>query len=440
LLWEQASEASELHGEWSNAVEFASRARLLYERHGQTRDAARVRGLGGSAMASNGKLAEARAESWAALEVLREDPDADTVRMIMKVAGHEIFAGNPEGDALSAEAVGLAQALDVDPSLLTYTFIIRGLGHNFVGRFAEATAYYREAGLLAENAGAGGLRGLALLNLASVLLATDPAGAAAAAATAAETCRRVGAHARLKFAVVNEVLARLQTGEWDTARALLDRATNEDGLGEQDDIKLHRAWVLSLEGDAEAAASLLSNLPDRGTSDDPQDQALLATVRSLVAAAQNDMAGCVRNARSSLRHADTLTVRHEAFFWSWPQAARAAHQLRDTAATQELLTLVTERPPGELGPLLLAERDLALARRDAFGDPASLAAMRSAIDSLRSAGSPYHLAQGLLDMAEYLASVGQDPTPPIDEASDIGTRLRAGPVVDRAAAMHAAAP
>jgi class 3 adenylate cyclase/tetratricopeptide (TPR) repeat protein len=440
VLWEQASEASELHGEWLKAVEFAGRARILYERHGQTRDAARVRGIGGSAMASMGRLAEARTEARAALEVLREDPDADTVRMIMKVAGHEIFGGNPEGDALAAEAVGLAQALDVEPTLLTYTFIVRGLGHNFVGRFAEATAYYREASLLAETAGAGGLRGLALVNLSSVLLATDPVGAAAAASSAAESCRRVGAHGRLAFAVINEVVACLQIGEWAKGHDLLDRAANEDGLGDHEDVQLHKAWLLSLQGDTATAAALLGNLPAKSISDDPQDQALVATVHTMLAAAEKDLGGCLRHAKTAMSQVGTLTVRHEGFYWPWAEAAHAAHQLRDDAVIQELVDLVTDRPAGELGPLLSAERDLAVARRSALsGDQTAPAALRAAVESLRAAGSPYHLAQGQLDLAEQLMAVNQDPTEAIDDAIAIAKRLGASPVLDRATSMQSAA-
>ena len=56
--------------------------------------------------------------------------------------------------------------------------------------------------------------------------------------------------------------------------------------------------------------------------------------------------------------------------WAWPLAARAAHDLRDTAAAGELLALLDGYQPGQLAPMLRAERDLARARLAAAdGDP-----------------------------------------------------------------------
>jgi len=81
--------------------------------------------------------------------------------------------------------------------------------------------------------------------------------------------------------------------------------------------------------------------------------------------------------------------------------------------------------------MLRAERDLARARlRD--GDAAE--AFAAAVKSLREQSTPYHLAHGLLDHAEYLLASGDGPAAAaaIDEARDLAARLRCQPLLDRA--------
>ena len=62
--------------------------------------------------------------------------------------------------------------------------------------------------------------------------------------------------------------------------------------------------------------------------------------------------------------------------------------------------------------MLRAERDLVRARlADGDGDEAAAAAFTAAISGLRELSTPYHLAHGLLDHAQYL-SRRVTPRPP----------------------------
>jgi AAA ATPase domain len=129
--------------------------------------------------------------------------------------------------------------------------------------------------------------------------------------------------------------------------------------------------------------------------------------------------------------------------WAWPLAARAAHELHDTATTGELLTLLDSYPEGHLAPMLRAERDLARARLAADdGDPAASAAFASAISSLRELSTPYHLGHGLLDCAQHLTRLQETEAAAdaVGEARDIAGRLRCQPLLDRAADLAPAAP
>jgi hypothetical protein len=98
--------------------------------------------------------------------------------------------------------------------------------------------------------------------------------------------------------------------------------------------------------------------------------------------------------------------------------------------------------PGHLAPMLRAERDLARARLAAAdgadGAPAAAAgaaaAFVTAITSLRERSTPYHLAHGLLDHAQYLQAQGDADAAAlaVEEARDIAGRLRCQPLLDRA--------
>ena len=124
--------------------------------------------------------------------------------------------------------------------------------------------------------------------------------------------------------------------------------------------------------------------------------------------------------------------------WAWPLAARAAHDLRDSATVGELLALLDSHQPGHLAPMLRAERDLTRARLAAGGgDSAAGTVFASAISSLRELSTPYHLAHGLLDYAQYLMHTGdaEGGAAAVEEAHGIAGRLRCQPLLDRAAVL-----
>ena len=94
--------------------------------------------------------------------------------------------------------------------------------------------------------------------------------------------------------------------------------------------------------------------------------------------------------------------------------------------------------------MLRAERDLARARlADGTGDgEAAAAVFAAAIHGLRERSTPFHLAHGLLDRAECLIRHA-DPAAAslaVEEARDIGHRLRCQPLLDRADALERAQP
>jgi hypothetical protein len=178
-------------------------------------------------------------------------------------------------------------------------------------------------------------------------------------------------------------------------------------------------------------------------SEDPQEKSTISIVEGFTAAASGQPGNALRHARSALAHAGSLGIGAESQRWAWPLAARAAHDLRDTAATRELLALLDSCQPGHLAPMLRAERDLVRARlASQNGDPAAAASFTSAISGLREHSTHYHLAYGLLDHAHHLVRLGDTDAArlAIDEARHIAQGLRCQPLLDRAEAMEPAKP
>ena len=444
VLWERAAQGACANADWAVAVGHADRARDYHLQRGQVRAAARAQAIAGQALRDWGRHAEARDQLTSALEVLRADPDSDTVRALEELAIVEVFAGSPDADRLSTEALTLGQALGAGTGLLSALLTDRGIYLSSAERRAEAVAYLREAARLAEEAGDSFLIGRALLNLSDALTVTGPAAAAEAARTAAGHLRRAGNRDYLAYATTNLVQALLMLGDWDAAGQELIQAVDSDGLADHGTVACYRGWLAALRGDAATAQTLLAALSDLRASEDPQDKAQISLEEAFTAAARGHQQDALRHARATLAQAGALGISHEFIRWAWPLAARAAHDLRDAAATGELLTLLDSYQPGHLPPMLLAERDLARARA-AAGDQAAAAAFAAAVSGLRELSTPYHLAHGLLDHAGYLmrrrdAEAAEAAEADVREARDIAGRLRCQPLLDRAADTTAAQP
>jgi len=440
-LWVRAADAMIAAGDFAVAVRHAGRARDYYVQRGQTRAVARAQSAAGRALQSAGRYAEAREQLTAAAEILRTDPDTDTVRALEGLATLEAFAGSPDADRLTTEALYLGQALAVDTGQLCDLLNARAAYLFFAGCRAESLAYINETVRLATQAGDRFRLGRALLNLSATLGVSDPATAADAARTSADHLRRAGARDYLATAVLNLAEALIDLGDWDAAEAELTQAIDSDGLADIEYLVCIASWLTALRGDAATAATKLAALEDLRASESPQDQSALGRAEAFTAVARGQQEEAMRHARAVLALAPAIGIGHDELAWSWSLAARAAHELNDAATTRELLALLGSYQPGHIVPLLWAERDLARARLAGQGDDeTAAAAFASAIASLREHGTPYHLAHGLLDHAQHHIQHGDGhaAAQAIDEARAIARRLRCQPLLDRADATEQA--
>src|SRR5580700_8778562 len=334
-LWERAAESAYANGDWAVSIEYAGQARDQHLERGQVRAAARAQATAGQALRTWGRMAEARDQLTAALQVLRTDPDTDTVRVLKVLALLEVFVGSPDADRLTTEVITLGQSLDVDPGLLSGLFEVCGIYHGIAGRRPQAAAYFRESTRLATLADDNVELAAALINLSDALAVTDPAAGAEAARAAAGHLRRAGQRDRLAFATGNLAQALLMLGDWDAAEQELTQTADSDGLQDYPFLSCYRGLLAALRGDVGTAETMLASLGDLRTSEDLQMKSLISLVEASTAAARREYEDALRHARGALAHVGALGISAEDQRWAWPLAARAAHELRDLTVGRE---------------------------------------------------------------------------------------------------------
>jgi class 3 adenylate cyclase/predicted ATPase len=437
--WERAAAAAGTAADFDVAITHADRARELYGRNGQTRAAARAQATAGRTLRRAGRFTEARLRLSDAMEVLRPDPDEDTVTAMAEIAMLETFGGGPDANRLASEALALGQALDIGTARLAPLFIGRGLAAATENRFAEAAADLEYAARLAERFGDTVVHSRALLNLASVLIGVDPAAALGPARTSVNLARRLGDRYLLPAAVCNLSMSLLFTGDWTEAQRILREAVDGDGFDDDTlgsaQIAMCSAIVPALRGDPAAIPGGTSRLAAVRASQDLQDVAAVAVMDAALASARGLDRDALREARAAFDQVHAVGISTEFVILAWSLAIRTALYLGDRVVLDELLVKLDGYPPGHVPPLLRAERNLARARLSAeAAEPDADAALAAAVDQLRAVGSPYHLAQGLLDRADHLAQSGRDREAAVlrDEARAIGERLAAPVLLERA--------
>ncbi|HTC68114.1 MAG TPA: hypothetical protein VK662_00975, partial [Acidothermaceae bacterium] len=353
----------------------------------------------------------------------------------------EVFAGGPASQALADEALALGEALDVEPALLSRLFTVGGFAHALAGRRAQATAYLRESTRLAERANDSSALARSYMNLSDVLTATDPPAAADAARTAADHARRNGDREMLAVAQTNLVGALVAMGEWSKADEVLVTSADE-GLDDHPYVRAYVGMMAAMRGNAAVASESLPFLTRLLASEDQQDQAVTYLVQAFTASARGQYAEAMGDAEQLVARIASLGIGADTVRWGWPLAVRIATELDDVETITGLISLVDAYPVGHVPPILRAERDLTKARlRASSGDPTAVELLREAVAELRAVGSPYHLAWGLLDLADALRDVGDAAAvaEAVSEANEIAGRLGVQPIVERARQFDAGA-
>ena len=434
-LWARATSAAVVAGDNLRAIDVTGPAAI--SRFGQLGDAravARVQTSLGRALRRSGRHTESREALTAALAVLRTDPDLDTVDALDGLAALENFSAGSGAAAANREAVEMAEGLDAGPSAVASVLIASGIHLSVGSRLVEATMYFEKAAELAAQVDDAETLGYSLLNLANVQIMRDPAAAVATLQRSLPVVRRVGDRGMLGTLTINLAIALVESGDWDQAAQVVAAAAEDPVVGDEIFVLLAAAHLAGLRGHTAAAHEALDRLAAMPDTEDPQNRSAIAAAAALVAVTDGQLRDAVRHGRDALSFRDDVGIGADAMRFAWPVTSRAALDLGDRGAVDELLAILDAELPGRLPPLMRAERDLvrarlAVARGDGGGEQ-----LAAAIATMRQASPPHLLAYGLLDHAAYLSEQGDEAgaAVAVAEAREIGERLGCRPVLDRA--------
>jgi len=436
-LYERASRVLYHFGDFDESVKWADAARDQYLALGDQRAVARARSMKGGSLVRAGRHVAARNELADALEILRPEPDADTVEALRHLGTLEAFSGNlVEAEQLIAEGLVLGQAIAVGPYEMAQLFIMRGITAIFANRMFEAVASLEMGAKIAEQAGELGVLSRAQVNLADALSRTDPVSALEPARSAAAHARRTGQLDSLAYAVSNLAVALMEIGEWDEAEAGLTEVL-EIEVVDAEIAYFIDGWLGGLCGDGDRVLRALESTEMRRANEEAQAQAGVALLEAINATCFGDLGASLTHGLRALEKRDAVGIAAESLRWAWPLSARAARQLGDTQTLGVLLSMLEDYPVGHLPPSLRAERQLvkALMRADSAGADAGAAVdgeVREAVSAVRDVGNPYELAHALIDWADLCVRFEtEDPEPALSEARGIAEKLRCPPLIER---------
>jgi class 3 adenylate cyclase/tetratricopeptide (TPR) repeat protein len=419
-------------GDVKAAQDSYEQAQELFTAHGEVRAAARAKAGAGSALRRQARHEESRRMLEEALEVLTDNPDADTVEVLNSLASLEAFAARTEvAQQLDQRAFGLAQELGLPLRMFVRLFISQGIIEDGADHHVQAVASYREAIRLAEVTGESDQLGIAHVNLSDSLLAQGSWVEAVDAAQLGVALQRRAGSAMWPIAAGNLMQALVFAGRWDEA---VDVGASGHSEGGTDDAYL--AWIVhnlaTLQG-REPPPELMTTVRSLAGTESPQDRMMAAITECIDAAAHGSHTLALEHGRTALAEGEQIGLAGEGTRWCWPVVADAAFALEDLGEVERLLAWCEDRPVGHLNPIVRADRLRVQAKLHAArGEDQAGPAFERAIDALRELKSPYHLAVGLCDHAAYLSTVG-DPraAAAADEAREIATRLGAEPLLAR---------
>jgi class 3 adenylate cyclase/predicted ATPase len=438
-LFEAAGQAAFRAADFRGIFDQYERSEALYLELDLPRAVARARCHKGLALRRQGRHEEAAALLRQALETLERDPDGDTVTALVNLS-LTVHAGG-DGLAFLDRAFGLAQELALGAERFPDLFVAQGVvfaGHD---RWVQAAASYREGLRLATEVNDAGYAGRARFNLSDALLVLgDNGGAIELAREAVVTLRRSGS-SMYGFALGNLIQALVLDGKWSEAESLVTETLSDSVAGSDP----YFAWIacvfLTLRGGREHVDDLREVVRPWAASDDAQDRNTVAITEAIVALAAGEFEAALQHARTAMSAGKSLGFASEVSRWAWPAAADAALGLGRLELVEELLELVSARPPGTVSAVGRADAHRIRARLlAARADPSAATAFDESTAALRDLGSPWHLARGLVDHADYCASAADIVVAQTlaDEARMIATELGAKPLLTRLDALLSA--
>ena len=440
-----------LIGGGERALEHVEAAVSAHVAAGRTVEAASATGWAAVALQSLGRGEQAAARLRDALDSLESLEGAPASLAVVaslqeRLALVLLFSGHlEEASAAVEQALRLAQHHELTETLVRALSTKADL-LSIDGRVTEARINHeatieaaQRLGLMREEIRATG-------NLADLCMTHDLPDAEEQCQASVAIARRWGARALEANGVHNLLYVLLMAGRFEEALRLgadmLESVDEASPVGQQ--LHSRMAQIQALVGRTEQAREHLDRSAPLATSDTVQARAVFAAAEAFVAVAEGKRRTALEAANRAIDEslAGGIEVAHEAVRMAFPIAIDTALALGDLEETERLLSLLADRPPGEVPPFLRAQirRGRALLAAARHEDEGVLDELASAERTFRDCSYPYWTACVLLDRAEHLAETGKqaEAAEPAAEAAATFEQLGVASLAARARAIFAA--
>jgi tetratricopeptide (TPR) repeat protein len=439
-----AADMALVDGRYKDALALFEDAAAALAALGREGDAARLGAGIGQALFRAGRATEAIERLQRALALLGPvAADADVARMNVQLGVALLDTGRVrEAVEPLDRALELAQALEL-PGELASALAFKAQLCVALGRVYEARILFDGAAELCQAQKLTNQLVSIQLNSGDFLKRFDLPGSAERAREALDTARRIGSRYYESLAASNLMRAWENAGEWDELQRLgTELLAGSDARPAAEPLHVELAILAALRGDIKTAGDHLARIAAWGTSQNNQLRWLHTACHATIAVAAgefDDAIDVVTRAIEEIVLTDGPSSMASRI--AYPAAIDAAMALRRLADADHLISLLAERPSGQVPPYLRAQlaRGRGLLRR-AEGDPtAAEAQLGAAIEGFRSVGFPYWLATAQTDLAEVLVEEKrvEQASPLLEEARAAFTRLGAAPALQRAEAVLA---
>jgi len=446
-LTQAAGEMALQSGRHDLAFGLFEEAAAAHEAAGRDREFARVAGRIGLVLARLGRNEEAALRITAALEILgAEQLDPEVGELNLRLASALVWTGAYETAAPALErALQIAADLQL-VQLLAAALNTKSIPYLHLGRVYEARALLGAAIELARENDLFAELGRAENNSGSLSMQWDlPDGEQHLRAALALGQRR-GDRYMESLTAGNLVTVFSSLGRWDEIEQLASEllSGNEDRPGREFIYQI-LAMLHARRGLADAARADLEQLEAWRESDDADLRATHAAVFVVTGIASGQLEDALRDGTAMLRATiETLGPACDPVRLAWPDTVHVALELGRLDDARRLLSLLSDRPTGQVPPYLRAElargrAGLAIAESRHEDVEADLV---TAIEALRGLGYLFYLARAQTDLAGWLIDQGRagEADAHLEEAITTLRTLGAAPALSRAQALRSKPP
>jgi class 3 adenylate cyclase/tetratricopeptide (TPR) repeat protein len=440
-LLEQAGRLAIPAGRSAEARERLERTIALFEQEGDTSAAARASAGLADVDVLDGRLEQAKGRLEAVLPALEAvGPSAELATTLAQLGRMQALSGEHADALLTLDrALSLAEALALD-EVFAQGLTSKAIGILYQGRFAEARLLLEGAIERARDAGLHSAWFRAIGNLTVLLQDSDLWVEALDVVDEVEArARQLGEREQLAGARLGTMTLLVLLGRWSEA---LERVAEADELGGSDFVRaeLIEAVTIHCERDELAeAARVLEEFEFLRHGEQAEFAAMFAVQEARLLRAQARNEDAVAAAERALAHRDELSVTNTRIKGALVEALEAGFALDDLEKVAEVLGDIETLLPGQLTPLLRAQRSRFRARIDARQGRYDRVDenFRSAAALFLEFDCTFYLAATQLEHAEWLQAQGRlsEAEPLLAEARETFERLEARPWLERAAQL-----